>query len=573
MNNQVIIPSQGNSGVVTFTLSVNGMPLPTTLEVAGITVLKEVNRIPTAHLVILDGNPAKQDFEVSNEDWFVVGSELEVSLGNLNDEQPIFKGRIIKHQIIVRHHTAFLEIECRDIAYQMTLRRKGRYFENTTDSRLAEDILQEYSIGASVEMTNYQHPALVQHDVTDWDFLLMRMDFNGLLTIANDGQITIARPDFTQDPVLKLQYGSTVIEFDGALEVRDQFEAVKTLSWDYGAQEILEIQAEEPSIEVNGNLPGNEIAGANGMEASIHRHGGQIVADELQTWADARLLKDRLSRTCGRVQFRGFNEVKPGDIVELSGFGNRFNGPVYVAGVRQEFYDGSWLTDIEFGLSPKWFADIVKVEAPKAAGMTAAVHGLQYGVVTQIEEDPNNNFRIRVRLPIVDNEAAGVWARIATLDAGSNRGTFFLPEVNDEVIVGFVNDDPREAVVLGMVHSTNKAAPFTAAKENLEKGYVSREGMKLVFQEEEKSIVIETPGGNKLMISDDAKGLALSDQNGNSITMDNKGITIKSASAVNIKAENDYALDANSWKIKGKSLGNLEASGSLKLRGSMIDIN
>jgi uncharacterized protein involved in type VI secretion and phage assembly len=80
------------------------------------------------------------------------------------------------------------------------------------------------------------------------------------------------------------------------------------------------------------------------------------------------------------------------------------------------------------------------------------VQGLQFGLVTQIENDPDGEFRIQVRLPVIDLQSPGIWARVATLDAGQDRGTFFLPEIDDEVIVGFVNDDPRDAVVLGMLH-------------------------------------------------------------------------------------------------------------------------
>ncbi len=548
--------------------------MPGRVSVYGLSVSKEVNRIPYAKVLIVDGDVAAQDFEISNEAWFVPGNTLEIFLGYLNDEARVFKGIVIKQQITIRRGSSFLEVECRDAAYRMTLRRRGRYFENLTDSALAAELLKDYDPKARIAATKHKHADLVQYDCTDWDFLLSRMDANGLLTIVDDGMAHIQPPDFKQTPALHLHYGATVIEFDGGLELRDQFEKVVARSWNPDEQAIVEITAKEPAVKQNGNLPGQTLAAANGPDPSTCRHGGNVPDAELQAWADARLLKDRLSRTCGRVQFQGYNAIKPGQTVVLYGFGDRFNGPVYVAAVHHEYMDAGWLTEIEFGLSPKWFAEIVKMEAPKAAGMLPAVSGLQIGIVTQIEADDQDRFLVRVRLPVLDDAAPGVWARVATLDAGDKRGTFFLPEVNDEVIMGFINDDPRDAVILGMLHSREKPAPFTASKENDEKGYVSRDGIRLVFHEKDGSLTLETPEHNKLVLSDKGKGLVLSDQNGNSIEMNDKGITLKSNKDIKVDAKGECATQAGtSWKVQSNGQANLQATGVTAIKGSIVNIN
>lgn len=574
MKNATLLPTPSRN-VISYTLKVNGEVLPTSLELTGISVLKEINKIPMAKLVVLDGNPAKQDFEISNEDWFVVGNEIEIFMGDLSDERLIFKGVIIKLQMIVRHSAAHLEVDCRDAAYRMTLRRQSRFFENSTDSDLAAQVLTEYEINSEITATEYSHSELVQYDVSDWDFMIMRLDCNGMTTIVDNGTLKAGPPDFAQEATLNLEYGSTVIEFDGALELRNQFEQVKIRSWNHTTQKIVEIDGLEPDIQQNGNLSGNEIASANGTAPTVHRHGGKIDTGEMQAWANARLLKDRLSRTCGRVQFEGLNGIKPGNIITLDGFGDRFNGPVYVAGVRHELYEGTWLTDVEFGLSPEWFAEKVKVEPPPAASMLASVHGLQTGVVTQIEGDPEREHRIRIRYPIVNEQAAGIWARIATLDAGSDRGTFFRPEVKDEVIVGFINGDPRDPVVLGALHSSGKAAPFTATRENNEKGYVSNSGIRLIFHDEKKksAIDIETPNGNQLLISDEEQAIIFTDQHGNNIRMDKNGISLNSIKAVKINAKKEIQNECANLKIKASGQASLSGGSNLKLAATRIDIN
>jgi Rhs element Vgr protein len=574
MRNAQQIPAAGAMGAVSFGFRINGQALPTGLPVYGLTVSKEVNRIPHAKILIIDGSPAKQDFEVSNQDWFVPGNVIEIKLGYLGGEAPVFKGIVIKQQITIRRGVSMLEVDCRDAAYRMTLRRQGRYFENMKDSDAAIQILQSYGITPQVSDTGYSLSELVQHDCTDWDFLVCRMECNGLLVIIDDGLARIQAPDFKQEVALHLEHGATVIEFDGHLELRDQHEQVAMRYWDPKEQIILEAFAKEPGIKENGNLSGLTLAPSNGQKKITWRHGGRSNDAEMQAWANARLLKDRLSRTCGRVQFQGYNLIKPGQIVMLRGFGQRFDGPVYVAAVHQEYLESGWLTEIEFGLSPKWFAEIVRTEAPRVVGMLPPVSGLQIGIVTQIEDDPEGMSRIRVRLPMLDAETGGVWARVAAFDAGAGRGAFFRPELNDEVIIGFVQDDPRSPVVLGMLHSSQNPAPFEAASDNNEKGFVSRNGIRLVFHEEQGAVTLQTPKGNAIILSDENNGILLEDQHGNRIEMNEKGITLSSKKDIKADAQSNCTLSAQQ-QLKAASNGNAQFSAGAiaEIKGSLVKIN
>jgi uncharacterized protein involved in type VI secretion and phage assembly len=192
--------------------------------------------------------------------------------------------------------------------------------------------------------------------------------------------------------------------------------------------------------------------------------------------------------------------------------------------------------------------------------LLAAVGGLQIGVVTALENDPEGEDRIKIRIPLINTREDGIWARLATLDAGKQRGTYFRPEIDDEVVVGFLNDDPRYPVVLGMCHSSAKPAPEPAKDDNQHKGYVSREKLRLSFDDEKKIIGLETPAGNKLTLSEDAKGITLEDQNGNKITLDDSGIKIESFKDLSVKASKDLTLAGTNTEIQAKAA--LKAAGS-----------
>ena len=188
-----------------------------------------------------------------------------------------------------------------------------------------------------------------------------------------------------------------------------------------------------------------------------------------------------------------------------------------------------------------------------AGGLLSGVNGLQVGKVTAIHDDPDGEDRVQVRLPVLDLDGDGIWARVSTLDAGENRGSFFRPEVDDEVIIGFINDDPRDAIILGMVHSSAKPSPVVAEESNPIKGFVTRSEMKLLFDDDAVTFTIETPNGNKILISDDEGSINIEDQNGNTIVMDSSGIAYESASDITFKASGNIKIEGTNVELKASA--------------------
>jgi Rhs element Vgr protein len=273
-----------------------------------------------------------------------------------------------------------------------------------------------------------------------------------------------------------------------------------------------------------------------------------------------------MSKVSGRAKCEGIATVNPGDLVELSGVGERFSGTVFVTGVRQDFDAGQgWKTHLQFGSLDRWAAQEHAVSPPKAGALLPAVNGLQIGTVAS-NEDPDGEHRVRVRLPLVDAQADGVWARVASLDAGDDRGFFFRPEIGDEVVVGFLEDDPRRAVVLGMLHSSAKAAPLQASDDNHEKAYKSRAGMRLYFDDDRKIMLLETPAGNRMTFSEQDRGVKLEDQNGNKIELTPDGIRIESPKALELKG-------GTQLKLEGQAGAELKSSATTKVQGSLVQIN
>ncbi len=581
MSNDRTIPNRAVTDVATFTFLSGGTEVSRAHQVMSVDVAWELNRVPSATIVMQDGNAASENFEISNKADFEPGKEIEIKAGYRSQEETIFKGIVIRHSLKIRENNSLLIVECRDKAVKMTVGERSKYFTEQKDSEVMEAVISGAGLQAEVEATTLKHPEVVQYHATDWDFLLTRADLCGQLVFVENGKVKTAKPVLDQEPVLTAVFGSTILEFDAEMDARESFKSVKAQAWDAANQEVAEGESQSPLANNQGNLTADTLAQVIDLEALTLRHPGSVQKPELQNWANARMQKSRLAKVRGRAKFQGTAAVKPASMVNLEGVGERFTGKVFVSGVRHQIANGNWKTDVQFGPDPAWFATKAGVSGTSGNGMFATVPGLQTGVVTALENDPAGEDRIQVRLPLVSADAAGTWCRLSTLDAGDGRGSYFRPEIGDEVTVGFLGGDPRHPVVLGMLHSSAKPSPEPAKDDNHLKGFVSRTEMKWTFDDEKKIITFETPGGNKIVLSDEDSGITLEDQNGNKIVLNSSGIELNSASDIKVTATAKAEIGGATLALAGQSSTELKASGSLKveasgiaeIKGSLVKIN
>ncbi|MGJ0428943.1 type VI secretion system tip protein VgrG [Methylobacter sp.] len=560
MTNQSTIPTPASPDVCTAAILIDGTEISGEFHVLSIYVSRELNRIPSATILLQDGEAAKSTFAASNTEHFIPGKAIEIQLGYRAQNETVFKGIIVKHSIKIRKNGSQLSIDCRDEAVKMTMGAKSRYYLDKKDSDIMEEVIDAYGLQKDVSATQVELKQVVQYDASDWDFLLCRTEANGMVIKVEDGKIGIAPPAASAASVLSVQYGASLLELDAEIDARWQSPGISAQSWNAADQEVLNTDASEPTTTDNGNLSPGALAEVIGGDPHALIHGGKLSQPELQAWADGRLLKERLAKVRGRAKFTGFAGIMPDKVIEITGIGERFEGKLYVSGVRHGFAKGSWETDVQLGLNPEICAETFNLRPLPAAGLLPAISGLQIGIVTVLESDPDGEDRIKLRVPTISMSEEGIWARIATLDAGKERGTFFRPEIGDEVVVGFLDDDPRHPVVLGMCHSSAKPAPEPAKDDNHRKGYVSREKMKLTFDDEKKVITLETPGGNKILLSEEDKGIRFEDQNGNKITLDDNGIVIESSKDLILKASQDIKQEGMNMELKAQTA--LKATGT-----------
>ncbi len=178
-----------------------------------------------------------------------------------------------------------------------------------------------------------------------------------------------------------------------------------------------------------------------------------------------------------------------------------------------------------------------------ADGWGGRWYGVAPALVTDIK-DPDGQGRVRVKLPWSPDGGGGqgyeAWARIATLFAGDKRGSWFLPDVDDEVLVAFEQGDPRRPYVLGGLWNGKDKPPesMDGGGRNYKKVIKSRNGVTVTLddQDGQESLKLETPGGQKLTMKDGPGSVTIEDSNGNSVKLETSGITVTAAAKVTVNA-------------------------------------
>ncbi len=587
--------------LVTFTVKVEGSSIPETYQVFSIEIIKAINRISVANIVILDGSADEEDFVISSSATFILGKKISIEAGYNSQNQQIFSGIITKQSLHVDSGMgATLTVECKDPAVKMTVGRKNACFIKTKDSDVISTLISGYGgLSSDVTATTNTLPQLVQHYCSDWDFMLSRAEVNGMVVSAINGKVSVFKPEANTTSVLTITYGKNMYGFNAELNSVTQLNSVKASAWDSKTQQLISGKASN-TLSGAGNLSSKTLAGVVGLDEFELQTTAQEATENLTDWAKAQMLKNEFAKITGHTRFQGSALVEPSVYITIAGMGDRFNGDHLVSGVTHTISDGNWFTQTQLGLSPQWFVQEPEVIAPPAAGLLPGVQGLYNATVKKIDADPDSAYRILITLPLFDPTGKGIWARLSNFYSTNGEGAFFLPEIDDEVIVGFLNDDPRYPIILGSLYSANRKpySTLTPNAQNSHKAIVTKSDLRLVFNDQDKVLTVTTPAGNIVELDDKNKQITLKDENGNSMVMSASGINLKSSKNISIEADQKITIKGTTgvevqssggdvatkglnikeeaqveFNAKGSAQATVQGGATLTLKGAMVMIN
>ncbi|WP_091743265.1 phage baseplate assembly protein V [Phenylobacterium immobile] len=186
--------------------------------------------------------------------------------------------------------------------------------------------------------------------------------------------------------------------------------------------------------------------------------------------------------------------------------------------------------------------DRAMIDGRVPTGLGGVWYGVHPAIVSDIK-DPDGQGREKEKLPWAADSGSAeyeAWARLATMMAGPDRGSWFVPDVDDEVLVAFQGGDPRRPYVLGMLWNGADAPPqaMDGAGANNKKVLRSRNGVQLTLddQDGQEAFIVETPGGQKITLKDGPGSVEIVDSNGNTIKLEIAGITVTASAKVTINA-------------------------------------
>jgi Rhs element Vgr protein len=586
------------TGPVSFIITCDGAPKADTVQVISIETRHGANRIPSAMITIIDGDMPNGAFPVSDDGAFKPGAVIVISAGYDSTVKPIFTGVVIKHGLKVEgDNDARLVIECRDKALGMTVGRRNANYVDKKDSEIISALIGSHGLSATVDATTVTYKELVQYYVSDWDYMMARAEANGLLVTVDAGAVSVKAPDASTAAVLTLTYGQDLISFEAEMDARWQLTQVTGTSWDLATQAIVQQTANPVVLSGQGDITSATLAEVLGVADYGLQTAAPLESAALTAWSKAQQTKAALARIRGRASFQGNAGVKPGVVLELASAGKHFNGKLLISSVTHRISDGNWITDAEFGMPTYWFTEDYQLHAPEAAGLTAGITGLHIGVVKKLDADPEKQYKIQVSVPVMKAATDGVWARFASFYGSQGFGAFIIPEIGDEVVLGFFNNDPSCPVILGSLYSSKRTPPYELEAANNFKALVTRSKLKMEFDDDKKVITLITPGNNKIVISDDAKSILLQDQNSNKVELSPTGILLDSPKDITISAKGKVAISAVQnvevkatmdvkvaglninhnanvgFVAKGAATAELSAAGQTTVKGALVMIN
>lgn len=592
---------QQTDGIIDFDILINGKKIKDTVEVQEISIEMEVNRITSATIVVQDGGAigvVNQPFTNGEGKDFIPGSEIEISLGHIDKTEKVFKGIIVSQRLKVKGDKSQLTLTCKDKAVNMSKGRYNAIFQNKKDSDAIKEITSKYGLDFEMDATSQEHPVLMQYNCSDWDYLVIRAEANNMLVNTYQNKLLIKKNAFSGPAKFEIKSSQIVIDIDLSLESENIPEAYNMVSWNPDTQEIV-----STSLKVNDSLGQGNLSATKLSEtlsnSSDSYSSTSIEKEEMKTWLESRADSAVLQKIQGKITIPGSTKIIAGDVIILSEFSVRFNGKAFISKVTHSLQDGEWVTELTVGKSAKLHASLPDVEDMGASGLIPALRGTQIAIVKQIIEDPDNNYRVLVTLPAFTGtgQEEGIWARLAIPYATKSAGFFFFPEKGDEVLLTFINNDPRFPLITGSMYNSKNTPKEIPDAKNQFKSIYSKSGIKIRFDDEDKILTIETPGKNIIVLDDKNKSVSIKDMNENSIVLDDSGITMKSPKDINLNADGNINLTAKSnlvmkatedatleglsitqraktsFTAKGNASAELSASGQTTVKGAMVMIN
>jgi phage protein D/phage baseplate assembly protein gpV len=534
---------------------------------------------------------------VLNKAGIKIASKVKVSVQTAEPGGPevLIDGEVTAIELDLDPVGTIIEVRGQDIAHKLFRGRRVAAYPGMSLSDIVRKVAQRAGVKVGKVDTvpgvgAGKDGQISQNNVSDWDFLSALADLVGAHLAIEDGALCFKLPEppakapatnaKAATSPLALEARSNLISLRATVRATHQVPSVEAYGWDMEHKQAVTATA-------TPRLPGMEVAGANPTDIAAKVGAPPLrAADPAWQTADtvkavAASLADQLGGSAVELDgvAKGNPKLRAGAAVALTNVGEPFVGKYVLTQTRHTFSptDGYRTMFTVAGRTERSLYDLAG--GGSGTSLPAEVtSGLVPGLVSDIK-DPRKMGRVKVTFPWLDKEYVTGWARVVQPGAGADRGFLILPEVKDEVLVGFVHGDPDNAYVLGGMHNGVDKVPKLEVEPVdggsgavAVRGFVSRKGHTIQFIED--GGVLVATGDGKLSVRLDVK----------TGTVEAKGDVIKltATKTVEIKGPNGVKIDAGSGaldmkgmtaSLAGQSKTDVKASGPVTVSGTPIKLN
>ncbi|HEX2300556.1 MAG TPA: VgrG-related protein [Pseudonocardiaceae bacterium] len=496
------------------------------------------------------------------------------------------------------------EVRGYDDSHRLFRGRRVAAYANMSVSDIVRKVAQRAGLPVDT-VDNFGAPPadseITQDNISDWDFLQRLADITGAELAVVEGKLSFQLPAESsaapgagararQDPMV-LEAGQNVTTIRAAVSSAEQVGQVEVRGWDYLAKQA--VTASAPAKTSSAAL-----AGITPQDLAKKFGNGTFFATDVphRTQAAAKSAAEALAAQIAGAfaeiegVAKGNPKLRAGSSVSLSGVGTPFEGKYTLSATRHLFSEDAGYTTL-FSVSGRQERSLYGLaHGGHERGGRRAVSGLAPAVVSDVR-DPRKIGRVKVKFPWLAEDYASGWARTVQLGAGTKRGAMVLPEVGDEVLVGFEQGDFDCPYVLGGLYN-GKDEPATSPYELVDgnsgqvaaRRLVSRTGhrLELVETASADNVVRLVTGDDKYLLELDKKGTKVTVKSDGTVLIEgNRGITVDAKSGplelkgnnVSIKGTSGVKVEGATVSISGQGSAELTASGNVTVRGALVKIN
>lgn len=498
-----------------------------------------------------------------DESSLMPGKSVQISAKTEKQAKPLFDGEIVEIEPEFDPSTQQFIVRAFDRLHRLGRGRHVRSFVNISDADLVSKLAQEVGLQAEASQANQVHPYVFQNNETNLEFLQERAAALGFLLYVQ-GKTLRCEPLKTGGNPVDLEWGVSLHEFRPRLTTLGQLNSVTARGWDPANRQEIVGQARNGQ---GAPLVGQQQNGGDLAQSAFQVTAETLVANRpvrVQSMAD-RLAQATADRAAGRfIEAEGACSGNPaliaGATALIKAVGTRFSGSYFVTGTLHTYNaQHGYLTQFTItGYHPATLFNLLTRSSEEKAAPPA---GLVIGIVTD-NQDPQGCGRVKVKYPWLSAEHASDWARVVVPGGGDQRGIEFLPEVNDEVLVGFEMGDIHYPYVLGGLWNGKDAPPDAHVSSG---GKIQKR-------------IIRSRAGHMITLddSDGGGGITIVDKQGNKLELDSSSnaLQITVQGDASLKAQGNLALEARGQvQIKGMGITIDGGMGDVTVKGTTINLN